>query len=216
MNRILFITLWFIPVLVVIFVVLTIMHVSSQSIFYTVKMITVVPSAMVVYALYPVLRILLAIAHTSLIMLIIQSGALQSLFKKLAAVGQMALTNYIMQTVICTLFFFGYGLNYYDTLQFYQIFYVVFFTWLIQLIISPLWLRYYRFGPLEWLWRSLTYWKIQPMRRLNKDTWQARDFIVITGACFTEVSGSKIFYPLEPCSPFTRLNQRFNYIERIT
>ncbi|MCE7043569.1 DUF418 domain-containing protein [Dyadobacter sp. CY312] len=118
--------------------------------------------------IYPFQRILLVMAHASLVMLIIRSGAMQSLLNKLAAVGQMAFTNYVMHTVICTLFFFGYGLNYYATLEYYQIFYVVFAIWILQIFLSPLWLRHFYFGPLEWLWRSLTYWKIQPMRRRNQ------------------------------------------------
>ncbi|HRO47416.1 DUF418 domain-containing protein [Agriterribacter sp.] len=115
--------------------------------------------------IYPVQRILLVLAHTSLILLIFQSGILQSQFRRLAAVGQMALTNYVMQTVICTLFFFGYGLNYFGRLEYYQVFYIVCFIWLLQFFLSPLWLRYFRFGPLEWLWRSLTYHQVQPMRK---------------------------------------------------
>ena len=74
----------------------------------------------------------------------------------------MAFTNYIMQSVICTLFFFGYGLNFYGELQYYQIYFVAFAIWALQLTISPVWLKYFRFGPLEWTWRSLTYWKRQP------------------------------------------------------
>jgi uncharacterized protein len=49
-------------------------------------------------------------------------------------------------------------------LQRYELYYVVAAVWVLQLIASPLWLRYYRFGPLEWAWRSLTYWKRQPLR----------------------------------------------------
>jgi uncharacterized protein len=118
-----------------------------------------------VNAIYPFQRILLVLAHTSLIMLMIRSGVLSRFFGKLAAVGQMAFTNYIMHTVICTLFFFGYGLNFYATLEYYQIFYLVLAIWVLQIYLSPLWLRYFYFGPLEWLWRSLTYWKIQPFRK---------------------------------------------------
>ena len=77
----------------------------------------------------------------------------------------MALTNYLMQSVLCTLFFFGYGLGYYERLALHQVYYVVFAVWVIQLLISPIWLRHFRFGPAEWVWRSLTYWKPQPMRR---------------------------------------------------
>lgn len=114
---------------------------------------------------YPVQRITLVMAHASLLMLLIRSGAGQRFWNKLSAVGQMALTNYVMQTIICTLFFFGYGLNFYNELSYYQVFYVVFAVWILQLIYSSLWLRFFHFGPLEWLWRSLTYWRLQPFRR---------------------------------------------------
>lgn len=115
--------------------------------------------------IYPFQRILLVMAHSSLLMLILKAGIWKGFTKRLAAVGQMAFTNYIMQTVFCTLFFFGYGLNYFATLQYYQLYYVVAVIWIIQLIISSIWLKYFLFGPLEWLWRSLTYWQQQPMRR---------------------------------------------------
>jgi uncharacterized protein len=115
--------------------------------------------------IYPFQRILLVMAHVSAIILLYKSGYAQPLFRRLEAVGQMAFTNYIMQSVICTLVFFGYGLNYYAELEFYQIYLVVLAIWVLQLIVSPLWLRYFLFGPLEWVWRSLTYWRVQPFRR---------------------------------------------------
>jgi uncharacterized protein len=76
----------------------------------------------------------------------------------------MALSNYILQSLICSTLFYGFGVGLFGTLQRYQIYYVVFACWLIHLLWSPWWLRRYRFGPLEWCWRSLTYWKRQPMR----------------------------------------------------
>ncbi|MBO9639479.1 MAG: DUF418 domain-containing protein, partial [Siphonobacter aquaeclarae] len=85
--------------------------------------------------------------------------------RRLAAVGQLAFTNYIMQSVICTLLFFGYGFGWYARLEYYQLYYVVVAIWIFQLIISPLWLQSFRFGPLEWVWRCLTYWKRFPIRR---------------------------------------------------
>jgi uncharacterized protein len=115
--------------------------------------------------LYPFQRIFLVMAHVSAIILLYKSRYAQALFRRLEAVGQMALTNYIMHSVICTLFFFGYGLNYYGELEFYQIYFVVAAIWILQLIASPLWLRRFLFGPLEWVWRSLTYWKPQPLLR---------------------------------------------------
>lgn len=114
---------------------------------------------------YPVQRILLVMAHAAVIMLIVRAGWFTYLSRCLAAAGQMALTNYVMQSVICTILFFGYGFNLYATLQYHQIFYVVAAICVLQLIISPLWLKYFHFGPLEWLWRTLTYWKIQPVRK---------------------------------------------------
>ena len=104
-------------------------------------------------------------AHASALILLYKSGKIQGLFRRLEAVGQMAFTNYISHSVICTLFFFGYGLNYYAELEYYQIYFLALAIWLFQLIISPIWLKYYRFGPLEWVWRSLTYWKVQPFKR---------------------------------------------------
>ncbi len=116
--------------------------------------------------IYPLQRILLVMAHASLIILLIQSGAVQGLLNRLGAVGQMAFTNYVMHTLICTFVFFGYGLNQYAEWEFYQLYLLVAAIWTLQLIVSPIWLRYYQFGPLEWVWRSLTYWKRQPMRRV--------------------------------------------------
>lgn len=115
--------------------------------------------------IYPFQRILLVMAHAASLILLYKSGVVQGLMNRLVAVGRMAFTNYISHSVICTLFFFGYGLNYYAELEFYQIYFVVLVIWVFQLIISPIWLRYFLFGPLEWLWRSLTYWKMQPFKR---------------------------------------------------
>ena len=115
--------------------------------------------------IYPFQRVLLVMAHAAAIILMYQSGVAQGLFRRLQAVGRMAFTNYIMHSVICTLFFFGYGLNYFGELQFYQLYYLVVVIWIVQLIVSPIWLRYFYFGPLEWVWRSLTYWRTQPMKR---------------------------------------------------
>lgn len=115
--------------------------------------------------IYPFQRILLVMAHAASLILLYKSGKIQGLFRRLEAVGQMAFTNYITHSVICTLFFFGYGLNYYAELEYYQIYFVALAIWIFQLIVSPIWLKHYLFGPLEWVWRSLTYWKMQPFKR---------------------------------------------------
>lgn len=117
------------------------------------------------YLTYDVGRLATTCGHIGLIMLFIQSGWLGWLRKSLAATGQMAFTNYIMQTIICNLIFLGFGFSLYGKLQRYELYYVVAGIWVLQMILSPLWLKYFRFGPLEWAWRCLTYWKRQPFRK---------------------------------------------------
>lgn len=87
------------------------------------------------------------------------------LFRSLASVGRMAFTNYIMQSVVCTLIFYGYGLGWYgkvDILQGIGLGVVIFGC---QVVFSRLWLRLFNLGPLEWIWRSLTYLKLSPLRK---------------------------------------------------
>lgn len=114
--------------------------------------------------LYDLRRALLALGHASLLLLVYRAGLVPWLMRALTAVGQMAFTNYLMQSIICSFFFFGYGFGYFGKLAYHQLYYVVGAVWVFQLITSPIWLRYFRFGPFEWLWRSLTYWSPQPMR----------------------------------------------------
>jgi uncharacterized protein len=118
---------------------------------------------------YDVGRLAIALGHMSVIVLLVKSGALgwlaSSLASSLAAVGRMALSNYIFQSIVTSIVFTGYGFKLYGTLEPYQLYYIIIPLWIFQMIASPLWLRYYRFGPLEWCWRSLTYWKKQPMLR---------------------------------------------------
>lgn len=81
-----------------------------------------------------------------------------------APAGRMALTNYLAQSVVCTLLFYGYGLGLLGQLpRAWQLpFVVALFT--VQAVASHLWLARMRFGPVEWLWRWLTYLRPQPMR----------------------------------------------------
>ncbi|MFG0253395.1 MAG: DUF418 domain-containing protein [Phycisphaerales bacterium JB038] len=107
----------------------------------------------------------IALTWISLIMIVCRATSLQTLTRPFAAVGKMAFTNYIAQTVICTTLFYGHGFGYYNTFSRAEMLLLVIAVWIAQLIISPLWLSYFRFGPLEWLWRSLSYWRLQPLRR---------------------------------------------------
>lgn len=77
----------------------------------------------------------------------------------------MALTNYLLQTVICTTLFYGHGFGLYGSVERTGQILIVFAICAAQLAWSPLWLTRFRFGPFEWLWRTLTYMRPQPMRR---------------------------------------------------
>ncbi len=105
-----------------------------------------------------------ALGHVGLVMLIVQSGALAWLTKRLAAVGRMALSNYLTHSIVCTTLFYGYGFGLFGDINRTGLAAIVLIIWVTQLLISPIWLRHFRYGPAEWLWRSLTYWKLQPMR----------------------------------------------------
>lgn len=109
--------------------------------------------------------LLVASGHVALVMLIIRAGALRWLTARLAAVGQMAFSNYIAHSVICSLVFYGYGLGMWGEVSRVGLWGIVLLIWTAQLVWSPIWLARFRFGPLEWMWRSLTYWKRQPMLR---------------------------------------------------
>jgi uncharacterized protein len=97
-------------------------------------------------------------------MLICKSGVLGWLTRRLSAVGRMALSNYLLHSIICTTVFYGYGFGLFAKLDRGVLPLFVIAIWVVQLAISPWWLRRYRFGPAEWLWRSLTYRQRQPLR----------------------------------------------------
>jgi len=98
-----------------------------------------------------------AIAYVAIIMLLCKFQALAGFKSALSNVGKMAFTNYIMQSLICTFIFYGYGLNYFAELNRIECLAVVVLVWFIQLFYSTLWLLHFKQGPLERFWRYLTY-----------------------------------------------------------
>ncbi len=109
--------------------------------------------------------VFVALGWIGAMMLFCQSKAGTRLYNALAAPGQMALTNYLTQTLICTTLFYGHGFGLYGHVERTGQILIVFAVWVVQLLWSPWWLARYRFGPFEWLWRSLTYWRLQPLKR---------------------------------------------------
>jgi uncharacterized protein len=109
-------------------------------------------------------NLLLSLAYVSIIALALQLPQWRARLLLLAPAGRMALTNYLMQSIICVAIFYSYGLGFFEQLpRFWQVpFALVLYTG--QVALSHWWLARFRFGPAEWLWRSLTYLQAQPMR----------------------------------------------------
>ena len=103
----------------------------------------------------------MALGYIGLVIWCYKKGIFKKFQNRLRATGRMAFTNYIGMSVICTLLFNGHGLGLFGTLDRLQQFLIVISVWVLILIISPLVLKNYRLGPLEWLWRKLTYFSLK-------------------------------------------------------
>lgn len=112
--------------------------------------------------------ILVSIGYIAFVMLICQVQRFTRFLQPFAAVGRTALSNYLLQTVICTTIFYGHGLGLFGRLERKEQVLIILAVWTFQLAISPIWLNKFRFGPVEWIWRSLTYMKLQPIRNKSE------------------------------------------------
>ena len=119
------------------------------------------------FVLYDIRRFCQTLGYLSVLILLYKIISFRKVFLIFAPVGQMAFTNYLTQSIITSIIFYGFG--WYGKLQRYEVYYVVVAIWVFQIIASNIWLRYFRFGPFEWLWRSLTYKTKQPMLRPRKE-----------------------------------------------
>jgi uncharacterized protein len=109
-------------------------------------------------------RVALAIGYGSVIVRIALIDEGRRLLAPFAAIGRMAFSNYILQSVIFSLVFMGYGLGLFGQMGAGSALLLVVLVYSVQAIASTAWLSRFRFGPLEWLWRSITYNRAQPMR----------------------------------------------------
>jgi uncharacterized protein len=105
-----------------------------------------------------------AMGWIGLVMLVVRRGWAAPVVRRLGAVGRTAFSNYILQTLLGITIFYGTGLGLFGKVDRVGQLLIVLAIWAVQLVIAPIWLRHLAFGPLEWLWRSLTYGKRQPMR----------------------------------------------------
>jgi uncharacterized protein len=106
----------------------------------------------------------LTLFYICMIVLLLQGNMWKRLCMPFANVGQLALSNYLLHSLIGTSLFFGYGLSLYGKLGCAQGEGLALFIFGLQMLFSRWWMRKFSFGPVEWLWRSVTYWKILPFR----------------------------------------------------
>jgi uncharacterized protein len=106
----------------------------------------------------------MALLYGAGILLLLQRPGARARLAPLGSMGRMALTNYLLQSVLCSFIFYGFGLGLYDKVGPAVGVLIVIAIYTFELFLSRFWMRRFRFGPVEWLWRSLTYWKMQPMR----------------------------------------------------
>lgn len=104
-------------------------------------------------------RVLSTIGYAALIYLVTQVEAFKKFLNLFANVGRMALTNYIMQTVFASLFFYGFGFGFFGTFNALGLLIFTITIWLIQITYSNIYMHYFQLGPLEWVWKRLTYGK---------------------------------------------------------
>jgi len=112
---------------------------------------------------YDVSRLAMTLGHLGALMLFLRSGILPFVRRSMAAVGRMALTNYLAHSVVALIIFVFLG--YWGALERHQLYFIVAAIWAAQFAASPIWLRNFHFGPVEWLWRYLTYGKKPPFRK---------------------------------------------------
>ena len=109
--------------------------------------------------------ILVSLGWIGLLLTLWHAGAFRALIERLQAVGRMAFSCYILETVISTLVFYGHGLGLFGTVDRLQQMLFTVGVWVILLTVAPLWLARFGYGPLEWIWRSLTYGRFDPIGR---------------------------------------------------
>jgi uncharacterized protein len=105
----------------------------------------------------------LALFYMSSLALLGQRPAWQPRLARLAPVGRMAISNYLLQSLVCTMLFYGYGLGLYHQVGIAAGLLLTVVIYALQIPLSNWWLARFRFGPVEWLWRSLTYGRWQPL-----------------------------------------------------
>jgi uncharacterized protein len=106
--------------------------------------------------------------YAAALTLLTQRSSWRRRLEPLAAVGRMPLTTYLAQCIVLTVLFYGYGLGWYGRFGLTEMFVITFILFPLQMAFSIYWLSRFRFGPAEWLWRSLSYGSAQPMKAARR------------------------------------------------
>jgi uncharacterized protein len=107
----------------------------------------------------------LSLAFAGIVLYAVEFTPARGFLRLFTAIGRMAFTNYIAQSLIFGFLFFGYGLGQFGGLRPAPVFALGIAVYLAQVYLSKVWLGHYRFGPIEWCWRTLMYGRLQPMKR---------------------------------------------------
>lgn len=121
-----------------------------------------IPSAKAYFILKIILQPLLALLYTLILVALLKSTIGSTVLKPLQAYGRMGMSNYLGQTVM-GMFILPLFLNVFSPA--FAMVSVCLLTWIVQITLSNVWLKHFNFGPVEWIWRCLTYWNLMPIRK---------------------------------------------------
>ena len=107
---------------------------------------------------------ILCLGYAAALTLDLLKNPTRRIYRYFSIVGRMALTNYLSQSVVLTYISYGWGLGYALKLNGFQVIAIVFILYFLQIAVSNIWLKNFTYGPLEWVWRCITYWKALPIR----------------------------------------------------
>jgi len=126
--------------------------------------------AMIGLAGMDMINLAMTLLYLALFVILYRKAKSEKWLSKFAPYGRMALTNYVLQSIIGTALLYGWGLGYIGELRNIYTFLIAIVLVIVQIWTSKIWLQYFNYGPLEWIWRSLTFFKVFPMKRKNSDT----------------------------------------------
>ncbi|HSF44838.1 MAG TPA: DUF418 domain-containing protein [Chitinophagaceae bacterium] len=119
--------------------------------------------------LWPFERAFMAVGYASIVMLALQKGFMRGVLNMFSDVGKMALSNYLLQAMLCSIIFYGYGMGYYARIGQSGLYFLAVEIIVVNIVFSTVWLKYFYMGPAEWLLKSLTYKKKVPFIRRSEE-----------------------------------------------